>query len=271
MTLTAKALTYASVLTAIAIAVASPSLASTAASSAYDASVNLSVGGLSVALPPVNPVGGAAPAAYSLSNSVASFSNSQTLGLLGLPLDTFAVTTQILNSSASGTATAATGSASIQNLDAVLSIAAVPVPLVELTATTIASMSTAGGGAPTGSSTIEGVRLSGSLVGAPVTFTIPSDLPANDVVFNLGGVKVVLNEQYALPGGIATNAIDIMLDNASYGGSLPLSGNLILSHSQAQVFGGAGAVPEPAAWAEMVLGFGILGGLARRRKAFATA
>ena len=168
------------------------------------------------------------------------------------------MTAQTLNAAASGTSTSANGSASIQNLDAILSTAGVAFPLVELTATTIAAMAAADAGGVTGSATLQGVALSGSLVGAPITFDIPATLPANGIVFNAGGVEIILNEQTTVPGGITVNAVDLILNNASYLGSTPVSGNLILSQSQAQVFGRA-AVPEPAAWVEMILGFGISG------------
>ncbi len=249
-----------------------PAAAQVASSSAYDGSASLSIpGGVTFSLPPVNPVAGSGPPAYSTANTVVSFFNTQNLGALGLPGDTITVTADTLNSSASSpgsTPLTATASASIQNLDFVFATTGVPIPLFELTATTIASTSTAGGGPATGSTTIQGVTLSGSLVGTPITLMIPSTLPVDDVVFNAGGVELIANEQIALPGGIATNAVDLILTSASFGGSTPLSGNLILSHSQAQVTG-VSPVPEPATWTMMLLGVAGLGAAARRRRGFA--
>jgi hypothetical protein len=68
-------------------------------------------------------------------------------------------------------------------------------------------------------------------------------------------------------------------DNAPLGGQAPLSGTLEHSTLDLSLFGGqvrassvatgtitVGAVPEPASWAMMLAGFGLVGGAMRQRK-----
>lgn len=60
--------------------------------------------------------------------------------------------------------------------------------------------------------------------------------------------------------GISTNAIDVTFNNFALGTNV-LNGNIIVGHSQAMA-----AVPEPASWAMMLLGFAGIGFVARRRR-----
>jgi len=96
------------------------------------------------------------------------------------------------------------------------------------------------------------------------------------VLFELGvgpaaTLRIVLNEQTPLgaqtptSAGISTNAIRLIFNSFSIGGGL-LSGDVIIAHSQAQINDAVAAVPKPATWAQMILGFALIGVVARRRK-----
>ena len=64
--------------------------------------------------------------------------------------------------------------------------------------------------------------------------------------------------------GISTNAIDVALNNFALGTNLA-NGNIIVGHSEAFASVGA-AVPEPASWAMMLIGFAGIGAVLRRRR-----
>ena len=84
-------------------------------------------------------------------------------------------------------------------------------------------------------------------------------------------LRIVLNEQTPLgaqtptSAGISTNAIRLIFNSFSIGGGL-LSGDVIIAHSQAQINDAVAAVPKPATWAQMILGFALIGVIARRGK-----
>jgi hypothetical protein len=250
-----------------------------ASSSGYalGANENVSAGGAITATVNVGPLAqssGSAPPSYSNSNSVASVSQnaSLTTGALGV---TQSLQTGILTSSASGTATGAQATATVNDLQLSLAESQLLTSLLGLSATTIQSSSQAnsvGGLDASGSTTIEGLTLSGALLGG---LSIDGSLfinPApNTVLFSIAGLSIILNEQTLLGDGvttigISTNAIDVAFSSFPFGTSLA-NGNIIIGHSEAMAsLGQAAAVPEPGTWAMMLLGFGGIGLVLRRRR-----
>ena len=97
----------------------------------------------------------------------------------------------------------------------------------------------------------------------------------NTVILNVGGLRIVLNEQTLLgdgltSSGIETNAIHVGFNNFVAGTGL-VNGNIILGHTSAlATLGQPGAVPEPATWAMMLIGFGAVGFSMRRRSRMQT-
>ena len=260
---------------------ATPSQAQTASSSGYAVGANqqVRVGQTVTATVDVGPLAatsGAAPPSYNQTNTVVSASETAALtsGLLGVQQS---LNTGLLTSTSSGTATGAQATATVNNLSFGLGTDRFLASLLGLSATTIQSSSQAnsvGGLDASGSTTIEGLLLNGSIFGGIVIngslFVNPAP---NTVLFNSLGLSIILNEQI-LSGdgitstGITTNAIRIGFDNFLLGTGL-VDGNVIIGQSQARATAApvAAAVPEPGTWAMMLLGFGLIGGLMRRRRA----
>ncbi|HWJ69790.1 MAG TPA: choice-of-anchor P family protein [Sphingobium sp.] len=152
---------------------------------------------------------------------------------------------------------------------------ALPLATLALTADAISSTSVAGindtGLFATGASSITNLALSGSLLnilGVSLgTFVDP--LP-NTVGLAALGLKIIFNEQLTNQTDdsifMTTNAVHISLTDYLFSGHL-LSGDIILGQSHASVTGYAPsvAVPEPAAWALMIGGFGLVGFSLRTR------
>ena len=241
-------------------------------SSSYGLDANLTVLKLvTVGLGPIDQVSGVAPAAYGKSATVASLSDT-----LGLVLGNQALGTGLIVSSASSPfpgAPTGTATDTVNNLTSSLNALFGPA-FLDLSATTVTSTSSVNGlGSLTaiGSSQIEGLKVTGSaLQGATINGALFVNPAPNTVLFNLGGLEILLNEQ--IPSGdgvtseaIQTNAIDIIFNNFAFSTGL-LSGNIVVAHSQAGIFGSASpAVPEPATWIELLVGFGIVGAVSRRR------
>ena len=130
----------------------------------------------------------------------------------------------------------------------------------------------------TGASSIEGLGISGSLLGL---FDIDGAAYANaapNTEIRLLGLTVILNEQREVRSGAGdifryTNAINIALTDYLLAGSI-VTGNIIIGHSEAGISGYVApitppvvaAVPEPATWGMMILGFGLIGAAMRRRR-----
>lgn len=258
----------------------SPALAQSTSSSAYALGVNETVAAplvpnVNVTIGPVVPVSGSAPPNYNVSGSLISLNETSTL--VGTPLVGIgqSLGTGLLLTNANGSPLSAEATATINNLSFGLTshLTIIPLSLLNLTATTIESYSQAnsiGGLDASGHTTIEGLSLGGSALGGLVfdgsLFVNPNP---NTVLLNLAGLSIILNEQIAsgdgvTSTGIATNAVAIRFNNFALGTGLA-NGAVILGHSEA--FARLAAVPEPASWAMMLLGFGGVGYVIRRRRA----
>ena len=172
--------------------------------------------------------------------------------------------------------TEATATATIANLNAGIGLTATDpfiASLFGLSATTITSTSTANAGGLTGTSSIEDLMLTGSAFSTALGSATLADLyaavtagAAPNTTFTFDGLTIILNEQLFSGDSITTNAIDVRFNNFPLGTGFK-SGNLIFASTTAS-FPGArvGAVPEPATWAMMLLGFGAVGSAMRRSR-----
>ena len=209
--------------------------------------IALTVLGAPVNVGPLFPVAGTAPPAYSLSNGVASSSFS--LGPLSL-------TTGLLSDTASGDTGTGTGTASssIANLDASAKLGSIT--LLTLAASLISSTSMVNSSpSATGSTTLAGATL--TILGK--SYTIPLNPTVNDVVFDSGGLSIILNQQIAdtsESAGITTNAIALDFTGFPLGFNL-VNGTIDVAQSFASI--DVSTVPETSTWAMMLLGFAGLG------------
>lgn len=269
-----------------AVAMSSSAFASPVMSSAADAaSVNLSVADTVKADVKLAPVSGTAPPSYNNNATLLTINEGVSL-FTGLVSGNEGLTTGVVHShAASAGVTSATGSTDIDNAGFGLTsslLNALPLVGLGLSADTITSTTTAGinssGLYAFGDSTIENLGLQGSiLAGLGIDVSLFADPNPNTSLLVLPGLKIVLNEQSTTQTAdsisMFTNAIHVSLNDYLFQGKL-LNGDVILGHSEASVTGYAGAVPEPATWALMILGFGVAGQslrTARRREQTALA
>jgi len=252
-------------------------------SSATAASVNLKVANAVKADAALAPVSGTTAPDYDEHGNLAAI--NLTAGLFNdLLLTGYAgVQTGIVSTHAqSSSPDSASGTANIANAQVGLytrALNALPLVTLGISADAISSTTMAGinesGLFATGSSSIANLALSGSLLGLLGvdlgTFVDP--LP-NTVGLSVLGLKVTFNEQLTTQTDdsifMTTNAVHISLTDYLFSGHL-LSGDIILGQSYASVTGyvpNVAAVPEPASWALMIGGFGLVGfGLRRRPRA----
>lgn len=261
------------------VAAAPVSAATTISSSAYDVSVNLSLLNLvGVGVGPFSKSMGSGTVAYSDSDSFAGADETLNVGALGLTGVRQTLDTGLLLTSAQSSLPVQSGSAAatVNELSARLGTVFLGsfTSLVSISAGEVISRSRVGanGGAnASGFSSIAGLTISVATLGVianNATFINPDP---NTVLLDALGLRIVLNEQTPLgaqtatSAGISTNAIHLIFNSFSIGGGL-LSGDIIIAHSEAQIGDAVGSVPEPATWAQMILGFGLIGLVARRRK-----
>lgn len=251
-----------------------PALAQrTGSSSATAASVQLSVGSTAKATTSVAPVQGSAPGTYDNTNGATGVANNWLLigGVTSAYdlLNIGAATTEAKSSTGS-TLTYTTGTTTLTNVNSTLEtiLAFLPTIGLGISADTIISTTTAGidaNGAlySNGTSSLANLNLTGTLLsGLGLNLGLLASATPNTVAVSLAGLKLTLNEQ--LVAGTATsifqqtNAAHLTFNQFSYDGGL-LNGDVILGHSEAQI----SAVPEPATWALMLVGFGFVGALLR--------
>ena len=253
---------------------ASPALAQSSSGFALSADQTITganVANATVTVGPISPTSCSGPnctdsaAAANLNTTVAL-----TSGLLGTSEQLQA---RALSSDSMTTPTEATATATILDLSAGIGLTATT-PFINslfgLSATTITSTSTANAGGLTGSTLIEGLTLTGSAFTPEFLAAFDASLflspDPNTILFSLGGLTIILNEQLFSGDSITTNAIHVMFDDFAVGTGLK-SGDLIFASTTASFPGAAaGAVPEPSTWAMMLLGFGVAGTAIRRSR-----
>jgi PEP-CTERM motif len=204
-------------------------------------------------VPPISfaelPASGSAPPAYNVTNSLPSFSTT---------LGPASVTTGLLTDTANGDTGTGLGSAT-----ATLNNLAISADSIFNLSSTLISSTSSVSGTPsaTGSTTITGLTI--TVLGTSVT--IPVNPTPNDVIFNVAGLTITLNQQIpdlSESAGVTTNAIALDFNKFPFGTNV-VNGSVDVAQSFASV-----NVPEPSTWAMMGLGFAGLGWLAhvRRRK-----
>lgn len=255
--------------------------ATTISSSAYDITVNLGLLGLAgVGAGPFSQSSGSGATAYSDSDSFAGANQTLGLGVLGIVGVRQTLATGLLLTTAQSSLPVQSGSAraTVNNLSTRLGTVVLGsfTSLMSINAGEVISRSQVGavGGAnASGFTSIAGLTISGAALGGVVidgaAFVNPDP---NTVLLDVLGLRIVLNEQTpvgaqsATSAGISTNAIRLIFNRFAIGGGL-LSGDIIIAHSEAQIGDAVSAAPEPATWVQMILGFGLIGLVARRRKA----
>lgn len=226
---------------ALLLCAGSAAAQTTGDSSAYGVSVATNLapllgGGLPISLDPTPAAGGSAPAPYDDGpNSVANLLVST--GLTGQILST-----GLVEASASSTipgATAADADTIVNALDLRI-VGSLLTKLLTIGATTITSTASVGGscGALTasGGAQFENAQV-GGLLGAGLA--IDDDPPANQVLLDVLGIRIVVNEQTSSGDGvlqraIAVNALHVELD-VSLTGIGVLSGDIVVGHAEAAV------------------------------------
>jgi hypothetical protein len=221
---------------------------STASAAVTSVTSSASVLDVDLTVPPISfaelPVSGSAPPPYNVTNSLLSFST--TLGPASL-------TTGLLTDTASGDAGMGLATATLNNLAISLD------SIFDLTSTLISSTSSVNGTpSATGSTTITGLTI--MVLGS--TVTIPVNPTPNDVIFNVAGLTITLNQQIpdlSESAGITTNAIALDFNKFPFGTNL-VNGSVDVGQSFASL-----NVPEPSTWAMMLAGFAGLGYAGYRR------
>jgi hypothetical protein len=231
---------------------------------------------------PVAPVSGRTSPGYSLNNSAASLAASVGLGTVSGVTATLGLSSGAIASAASANGTtpldtsSGSASATVNNLDIglVTSLLGVPTSILSLTAGQVQSFTTVNkvGGVTTLSGQAILSNLNLSVLGAPIlNLGSNAQVAPNFVAYDQGGLKVTLNQQFASNFDstrvLITNAIGISFSNYLLDGR-SLSGSITVGQSLAEFMDSSGdPVPEPAAWAQMLAGFGLAGAAARLRRA----
>jgi hypothetical protein len=231
---------------------------------------------ISAGIGPIDLASGTAPSTYSVNQTLASADASADLlvgslgATTGVIVDTAASPYVPTASTLSGTATS-----TVNGLGTNLSVPVVG-SLLDITATTLTSTSNAsdiGASSFSGSSEINNLYISGTALGGPGIHLNASGLaatPVDDVLANVGGLEIIANYQTPIyngkaQDGIQTAALVIAFNDYLLGGQL-LTGDVAVADSAAFILDGPSVGPEPAAWAMMLIGFGVLGATFRRRR-----
>lgn len=114
--------------------------------------------------------------------------------------------------------------------------------------------------------------LPAGVTSSTISSTFTSD-PSNNIDFTsvtLDGTPFTVGStgqnEFQFLNGLSVNGLQTLVVAGTSGGNGSYSGAIDFS-----LAGGAGAVPEPASWALMILGFGGAGALIRKRRRLALA
>ncbi|MDO6416906.1 PEPxxWA-CTERM sorting domain-containing protein [Sphingomonas sp. BIUV-7] len=274
--LIAKGGARAAITASFAVATTGSALAVTSISSnATDLKVSLGIATIPVGVTIGTSSGTAAPA-YSASNSVASVNQSLALGgVVGGPLSQGLTTGVMTTSAQSAFPVSPTGSASatINNLGLGLAInlgVLGSLNALSLGSSAVTSTTTFDGSNFTGVSSVADLALNSLILSLPINAGIYASTAANRTLIDILGLKITLNEQIATDltsaglntRSFTTNALRVTYTDFLVGGAL-LNGDVIVGQSQVSV---TQAVPEPATWSMMILGFGMVGGALRHQR-----
>ncbi|QJU58625.1 PEP-CTERM sorting domain-containing protein [Sphingomonas sp. AP4-R1] len=242
--------------------------ASTISSNATDLQVSLSLLGITPSLT-VGTASGSGPGAYSNSNSPTTVNTTLGLGtLLGQ-----SVSTGLLSASASSDGTTGQANATVNGLT--LGLNALFTSFLSVSSGVISSTTTFDGSSFLGVSSIANLAVNSAVLTLPLNASALVSTAANRTLVDILGLKITLNEQIAsdtTSNGIntrslTTNALHVSYNDFAFGGGL-LNGDVIVGQSQVIA---TQPVPEPATWAMMILGFGMIGAMLRRHKRTAVA
>ncbi len=228
----------------------------------------------------VAPVSGTATPDYNNGDGLASINLGAHLFGTILSVDAGVNTGLVSTLAQSSYPGSATGTANLVNAQAGIYtslLGAIPLAALGLSADAISSTTVAGingsGLYATGASSLANLVITGSILnGLGLNLGVFSNPAANTVALSLLGLNITLNEQLTSQTAdsifMTTNAVHIALDDYLFNGRL-LTGDIILGQSKASVTGyvpAVVAVPEPASWALMIGGLGLVGVSMRRRK-----
>jgi hypothetical protein len=224
---------------ALLLAGAAAAQDTTAASSAYGESVAIHLvpllgGGITVGSGPLPAVSAAAPPAADVSRTAASISVSTVL--TGRVLSTGLLIAHAAASPPDGDSAAA--DATVDHLDvALLGV----LPLLTLEADVVRATASAAGPCSDGAQVSGGTTLANLRIGGTLGLglhALASPAP-NTVLLNAAGIRVVLNEQtMAIVVGVpslSVNAIHISLDALPVAGLGLATGDIVISHADAQL------------------------------------
>jgi hypothetical protein len=272
--ISSKALALMASAAVISLAAATPASA-IVTSNASDISISLNISTL------VQGTLGSFASASGVTNGLSSYADAQTLpdvaGAIGLPATGTGLSVSAASASASASGgflpmggASSTASSEIEGLALDLKLQGSDLITIggansDISSTSTATASEPAGLVATGISNISGVTL--DILGESITIDADASTAPNTAVLVPGieGLTITLNKQTIVTGfdliSIQTDALDIDFTDLHLTGA-PLaetvSGEITIGESFAQV-------PEPAAWAEMLVGFGLVGGLARSR------
>ena len=239
-------------------------------------SANLTLlGFVTASVGPIASIGGISPPNYNLTTTVLSLNQNLALGVQGVTTVGQSIGTGVETSTATATLPVGQGSSTVNNLATALTTKLAIAPAITIlglgagTVTSTSSINGTGVLTATGTTNITGLTVNGLALGITTIDGSAFVNPApNTILLSVLGLKIILNEQL-LSGngttqlGLTTNAIHATFTNFLVGGGL-LSGDLIVGQSTAAI--SVDAVPEPASWAMMIVGFVMIGTANRNRR-----
>lgn len=118
--------------------------------------------------------------------------------------------------------------------------------------------------APTGAGSTLVTAISGTFNNAAITTLLaPASFGGNDNLLFPGGAQFVSGNGITFQTGSSTWNLYYSPANRTY---TILSPTVVRQNVALSVMPAASAVPEPAAWAMMIVGMGLIGGVLRRRR-----